>query len=48
MPFPYPINCRDTALPCPLYHSDAAGIDITVGAIHELPLGKIQHHSHKA
>jgi hypothetical protein len=25
---PTPINCRDTALPCPLYHSDATGNNI--------------------
>jgi hypothetical protein len=23
------INCRDTALPCPLYHSDATANDMT-------------------
>ena len=29
MPFPYNIIFgRDTALPCPLYHSDATGFDI--------------------
>ena len=26
---PTPINCRDTALPCPLYPSDATGNDMT-------------------
>ncbi len=26
---PTPINCRDMALPCPLYPSDATGNDMT-------------------
>ena len=26
---PTPINCRDTAVPCPLYHSDATANDMT-------------------
>jgi hypothetical protein len=39
--FPTTINCRETALPCPLYHSGATGIYITTHPKNIPPQGEM-------